>query len=249
MNLSRDIFGEQPKLGVLIDPDFEQSDHFEKLLVLLEKGWADVVLVGGSSSHRDNFESVVTALTKRLPQKVLIFPGNTMQLSSNADALLLPSLISGRNPEYLIGKHVEAASIIYESGIPVFSMGYIMIDGGKLSTTSYITQTLPIPADKIEVAVQTALAGQLLGMKCIYLEAGSGASRPVSPELIAAVKKTINIPLIVGGGIRHDRDITEVVECGADMVILGTILEQDPDILPHLYNSFSQGKKLRRSFQ
>ena len=238
MNMSRDIFGNRAKLGVLLDPDFEATPEFESLLQYLEKGHGDIVLVGGSSSHRDNFSSLIQKLKERLPQQILLFPGNTLQLSSDADGLLLPSLISGRNPDYLIGKHVEAARIIYESGIPVFSMGYIMIEGGRLSTTSYITQTLPIPANKVEVAVQTALAGQLLGMKCIYLEAGSGAEQPISEKMIRAVKVALHIPLIVGGGITHVKDLESVVSAGADMVIIGTLLEKSPESLPEFYNSF-----------
>ena len=240
MNLTRDVFGNHPKLAVLIDPDHEGTESFAQLLPVLKKRMADIVLIGGSSSSRDNMQKVVRKVKEATDLPVLLFPGNIFQLSPEADALLLPSLISGRNPDYLIGKHVEAAGIIYNSGIPVFSMGYILVDGGSNSAAAYITQTTPIPAGQHQLAAQTALAGQLLGMKCIYLESGSGASFSADPDLIRSVRKVLNIPLIVGGGIRDSFQAIAAAEAGADMVVIGTVLEESPHILESIYTSFSR---------
>jgi len=239
MNLSRDIFGDAPKFAILIDPDHEQDPRFEELLEFISQGSLDIVLVGGSTSQDENIDRVIHKLRQATKVPILLFPGNSFQISTEADGLLLPSLISGRNPEYLIGKHVEAANIIYRSGLPVFSLGYILIDGGTVSATSYITQTKPIPAHQSRLAAQTALAGQLLGMKCIYLESGSGAHNRTSSHMIKEVKSVLNIPLIVGGGIRTPEDVAEVVSAGADMVVVGTALEQKPSDLTRLYESFS----------
>lgn len=239
MNLTRDIFGNKPKFAVLIDPDHESDLKFDRLLLSLAQGYVDIILVGGSSSDQLNVDRVIQKIRSATSVPILLFPGNSFQLSKRADGLLLPSLISGRNPDYLIGKHVESASIIHKSGIPVFSMGYILIDGGAQSATSYITQTIPIPSKQINIAAQTALAGQLLGMKCIYLESGSGAAHPAKYDMIEKVKSTINIPLIVGGGIRESKDIFTAVDAGADMVVVGTILEEYPEQIVALYNSFA----------
>ena len=165
---------------------------------------------------------------------MILFPGNNYQLCEEADALLLLSLISGRNPEYLIGQHVVAAPLIKESGIEAIPTGYLLIDGGKISTTSYITQTVPIPADKPDVAVATALAGEQLGLKLIYLEAGSGAANPVSAEMISAVKKNVSLPLIVGGGIRSGAQAEAACQAGADIIVVGNILEKAPELLMEL---------------
>lgn len=239
MNLTKDIFGERPKFAVLIDPDHEDHINFGLLLGFMAKGVADIVLVGGSSSERNNIDSVVQKIKSVTDIPVLLFPGNSMQITDQADGLLLPSLISGRNSEYLIGKHVEAAGVIYESGIPVFPMGYILIDGGYQSAVSYVTQTAPIPANKYELAAQTALAGQLLGLSCIYLESGSGANEPAKREMIKCVRKRVDIPLIVGGGIRTKVDISNAIDAGANMVVLGTILEESPEQITSLYEAFA----------
>ncbi len=238
MNLMRDIFGESPRFAVLIDPDHEKDERLESLLGFLAKDMCDVVLVGGSTTDSNNIDVLINRIKTATNKPVLLFPGNSYQLSPHADGLLLPSLISGRNPDYLIGKHVESANIIYKSGLPVFSMGYILVDGGKSSAASYMTQTMPIPAGQSNLAAQTALAGQLLGMKCIYLESGSGAVQPARTEMIEKVKKTINIPLIVGGGIRTAIDIRKAIDAGADMVVVGTALEEEPDQIDALFTAF-----------
>lgn len=238
MNLMRDIFGESPRFAVLIDPDYEKDERLESLLGFLSKDMCDVVLVGGSTTDSKNIDLLIHRIKAVTDKPVLLFPGNSYQLSSHADGLLLPALISGRNPDYLIGKHVESANIIHKSGLPVFSMGYILVDGGLTSAASYMTQTMPIPSGQPNLAAQTALAGQLLGMKCIYLESGSGAVQPARAEMIEKVKKTINIPLIVGGGIRTATDIRKAIDAGADMVVVGTALEEEPDQISTLFTAF-----------
>ena len=240
MILRKDIFGDQQKFGVLIDPDHEKHEHFEKLLSFLSNGYADVILIGGSTSREDNVGRVLKKVKSVCKQPILLFPGNKFQISNMADGILLPSLISGRNPEYLIGKHVEAASIIAKSEIPVFPMGYILIACGSLSTTSYVTQTLPIPSNQIELIVDTALAGQLLGFKCIYLEAGSGADSTVKPEIIKSVKNNINLPVIVGGGIKNTHDLEVVLKSRPDMVVVGNILETYPELICDFGEVFQQ---------
>lgn len=244
MNLTRDIFGEVPKFCVLIDPDHEGTPKFDALLGHIEHGFVDVLLIGGSTSESLNINRVIKKIKSVTDAPVLLFPGNHFQLSKNADGLLLPSLISGRNADYLIGKHVESASIIHKSGIPVFSMGYILVEGGKSSATSYITQTMPIPQDQELLAAQTALAGQLLGMKCIYIESGSGADYPARKSMITKVKQTINIPLIVGGGISEGQEMIDALEAGADMVVVGTVLERYPDQIVPLYEAFASYVKI-----
>lgn len=222
------------KLAVLIDPD---KVNAEKLAQLVETGIkcrVDYFFVGGSLLMEDNFEQTISYIKKHSDIPCIIFPGNNYQLSKNADALLLLSLISGRNPEFLIGQHVIAAPLIKESGIEVIPTGYMLIDGGRISTTSYITQTVPIPNDKPDIAVATALAGEQLGLKAIYMEAGSGALYPVNPTLIKAVRKNISIPLIVGGGIRSAEQAEAACNAGADVIVVGNILEKQPELLMEL---------------
>ncbi len=220
-----------PKLGVLVDPDHHDDPHLEILLDGLSLGLADVILVGGSTTRVTEVDQLIKRIKSRTSTPVFLFPGHALQISKYADGLLLPSLISGRNPEYLIGKHVASARILKKSNLEIIPMGYILIDGGRVSTTSYVTNTTPIPPHLIPLAADTALAGELLGMQCIYLEAGSGADRPVHTELIREVKDVLSIPLIVGGGITTPEALIDARESGADLVVLGSILERDPDQL------------------
>ncbi|HWB64394.1 MAG TPA: geranylgeranylglyceryl/heptaprenylglyceryl phosphate synthase [Chitinophagales bacterium] len=220
-----------PKLAVLVDPDKQTKQGLVELIKLAENCKADFFFVGGSLLVEGSFEQTITILKSNSKIPVVIFPGNNYQLSKQADAILFLSLISGRNAEYLIGQHVVAAPLIKESGLEVIPTGYMLIDGGRISATSYITQTLPIPADKTELATATALAGQMLGVKLIYLEAGSGAERAVSPRMIKAVKEAVQIPVIVGGGIRSAEQAEEICKAGADVVVVGNALEKEPGLL------------------
>lgn len=219
------------QLAVLIDPDKQDINSLQKLVELATNSRVNFFFVGGSLLLENRFEETVVFLKNNTQIPVVIFPGNNYQVSAKADAILLLSLISGRNPEYLIGQHVVAAPAIKQAGIEVLPTGYMLIDGGRISTTSYITQTVPIPNDKPDIAVATALAGEQLGMKLIYLEAGSGAENTVSASIIKAVKKNVSLPIIVGGGIRSAAQAEEVCQAGADVIVIGNVLEKDPELL------------------
>lgn len=237
--MTQEIFGGSPKLAVLIDPDKGDDPKLDILLDHLSLGLADLILIGGSTTRVIDIDDLIRNVKARCSTPVYLFPGNALQISRYANGLLLPSLISGRNPTYLIGKHVEAARLIKKSGIAVIPMGYILIDGGKMSTTSYVTNTLPIPAHLPDIAADTALAGELLGMQCIYLEAGSGADRPIHAEAIIKVKEQISIPLIVGGGIRTSNQLILARESGADVVVLGSVLEEQPDSILDFHKAWT----------
>ncbi len=220
-----------PKLAVLIDPDKQSQVNLKKLVQLAQDARVDFFFVGGSLLMDDSFEATVTFIKEHSAIPVIIFPGNNYQVSARADALLFLSLISGRNAEYLIGQHVLAAPSIKKTKIETIPTGYLLIDGGNISTTSYITQTVPIPNDKPDIAVATALAGEMLGMKLIYLEAGSGAKKTVSADMIKAIKMNVSVPLIVGGGIRSGEMAEKLCLAGADILVVGNILEKEPDLL------------------
>jgi putative glycerol-1-phosphate prenyltransferase len=219
------------KLAVLVDPDKQNDQSLLQLSDHVNSCKADMIFVGGSLLLDDRFERTIELLKENTSVPVIIFPGNNYQVSAKADAILLLSLISGRNPDYLIGQHVVAAPMLREAGIEVIPTGYMLIDGGRISTTSYITQTVPIPHDKADIAVATAMAGEMLGLKTIYLEAGSGAQRAISKEMVRAVKKSVSIPVIVGGGIRSAEHAEAMAEAGANVIVVGNVLEKQPELL------------------
>ena len=165
---------------------------------------------------------------------IILFPGNPLHIEPSADAILFLSLISGRNPEFLIGQHVIAAPLLKKSGLEILPTGYMLVDSGTQTTVSYISGTMPLPHDKPGVAACTAMAGEMLGLQLMYLDAGSGARRPVSPEMIAAVCSAIELPIIVGGGINSGEKAYQALKAGADMIVVGNGIEQDPDLLPQL---------------
>lgn len=220
--------------ALLIDPDKAAPDHLDRLLANASQHRPDYIFVGGSLLTTDGFSRTVSAIKQRIDVPVVIFPGSLNQIDKKADAFLLISLVSGRNPELLIGEHVKAAPILKSSGLEIWSTAYLIIDGGKPTTASYMSNTAPIPADKPEIAVSTALAAEMLGFKLIYLDAGSGAEFPVSPEIIKAVKKNVNLPLIVGGGINSPEKAKAAADAGANLVVLGNAIEKKPEILSRL---------------
>ena len=169
---------------------------------------------------------VVAQIKKKTTLPIVLFPGNASQVVGNADALLLLSLISGRNAEFLIGQHVNAAVQIAKTNLEVIPTGYILIDGGVATSVQYMSATQPIPANKVDIATATALAGELLGLKMVYLEAGSGARNPVSSEIISSVRDTLHIPIIVGGGLRSVAEVERVWNAGADIAVVGTAIEK-----------------------
>ncbi|MBT1706295.1 geranylgeranylglyceryl/heptaprenylglyceryl phosphate synthase [Chryseosolibacter indicus] len=219
-------------IAVLVDPDkVDDSNKLLHLINLANENCIDFFFVGGSLVTTTNLSEVVSQIKANVSIPVVLFPGNTMQIEPSADALLFLSLISGRNPELLIGQHVMAAPILRNTSLEVIPTGYILINSGKITSVAYISNTMPIPDDKYSLAASTALAGVMLGLKLIYLDAGSGAEKEISAKMIASVRKTINAPLIVGGGINTAQKAIAALEAGADMIVIGNALEKDPDLL------------------
>src|SRR5205809_1421556 len=187
----------------------------------------DYFLVGGSLVISNHLDDVVKHIKDNCSIPVILFPGSPTQLSKYADALLYLSLISGRNPELLIGQHVVSAPTVRQSGLEILSTGYMVIDGGAPTTVSYISNASPVPADKNEIAMCTAMAGEMLGMKLIYMDSGSGAKRPITETMIHLVSKSISVPLVVGGGIVEPEKAYLNCKAGADMIVVGNAIEKD----------------------
>lgn len=224
----------QKQIAVLIDPDKHEPSEFDAIAKRMSVYDIDYFFIGGSLLSKDLLEECLTAFKNVTNIPLIIFPGGIMQVHKKADAILFLSLVSGRNPELLIGKHVESVPYILDAKIEAISTAYLIIEGGRITTAQYISNTLPIPADKPEIASLTAKAGELLGMKQVYLDAGSGALNSVPPKMIKTVKKAIQVPLIVGGGIRSAKEAKEKFDAGADLIVVGTILEEDESILKEL---------------
>lgn len=222
----------QKSLSVLIDPEYYSDENkLSQFLKVLGGNQIDYLFVGGSLIKNPDVNPCIKYLKSRSEIPLVLFPGNGLYLSESADAVLFLSLISGRNPELLIGQHVSVAAALKKSNIEVIPTGYMLIDGGRPTSVSYLSFTNPIPNDKPEIASSTAIAGELLGMKLIYLEAGSGAQIPVPVSMIQQVRKSIDIPLIVGGGINTTEKAINALHAGADMIVVGNKLEQDPDFI------------------
>lgn len=220
-------------LALLLDPDEYDDQSLKQILKEAGNTKTDMILVGGSL-----VSNPVTPFIQRIKENseipVLLFPGNLLQLSDNADGILFLSLISGRNPDLLIGNHVAAAPMIRNSGMEVISTGYILVENGRSTSVEYISNTKPVPSDKPDIAAATAIAGEMLGFKLIYLEAGSGAQYPVNPEMITEVKNKIKIPLVVGGGIRNIEDARSILNAGADIIVVGNAVEKNTSLLKRI---------------
>ena len=226
-NLTNIIFeSSRKKIAVLIDPDKHNDNSLYKLISESEQANIDFFLVGGIILLNP-IDDAIAKIKNQTKVPLILFPGNLMQLSSKADAMLLLSLISGRNPELLIGNQVLAAPIIRNANISTFSTGYMLIGTGKTTSVEYISNTSPIPANKVDIAIATAMAGELLGMKLIYMDGGSGADEPVPLEMIKEVKSNINIPLIIGGGLKTPAHVHSACSSGADIVVVGNVLEKE----------------------
>jgi len=217
--------------GVLIDPDKVNTGILDELISLSVSAKVDYFLVGGSLVISNHLDHCVQHIKKNCNIPVILFPGSPSQVSKYADALLYLSLISGRNPELLIGQHVVSAPFVKQSGLEIMPTGYIVIDGGAPTTVSYISNASPIPADKNEIAMCTAMAGEMLGMKLIYMDAGSGARRPISESMISIVAAHIEVPLIIGGGITNPEKAYHNCKAGADVIIVGNAIEKDPALI------------------
>lgn len=220
------------QLIILIDPDKYNPD----LISIANQCKVSYIFVGGSSLLKNNFEKTIKSIKSLTQIPVIIFPGDETQISKLADGILILSLISGRNAEYLVGKHVKAAAKIKASKLMTIPTGYILVNGNKKSTTQKITKTKPLNTKK-EI-IETAIAGELLGKQVIYLEAGSGANKTLSSSIISDVKKHINIPLIVGGGINSVIKAKNIINCKPDYIVIGNALEESPDLLKDINKLF-----------
>jgi phosphoglycerol geranylgeranyltransferase len=231
----------QKSFAILIDPD-KAGESLDKVIELAVASKADYFFVGGSLVVSDHLHDCILQIKKHTDIPVLLFPGSPSQVSKHADALLYLSLISGRNADLLIGQHVVSAPFVRRSGLEIISTGYMVIDGGAPTTVSYISNAAPIPADKEDIAFCTAMAGEMLGMKLIYMDAGSGARKAISEEMIQAVASRISVPLIVGGGIRDAEKAYRNCKAGADVIVIGNAIEKDPSLIKEMAAAIHSGE-------
>jgi putative glycerol-1-phosphate prenyltransferase len=219
------------KFVVLIDPDKIRLGNMDKVLDFAVEAKVDYFFIGGSLIVNNMLDQCLLAVKERCHIPLILFPGNSLQLSWKADAILFLSLISGRNADLLIGNHVIAAPYLKLSPLEILPTGYMLIDGGAATTVLYMSNTRPIPAHKEDIAVCTAMAGEMLGLRLLYMDAGSGAPTPINEELIESVRGAINIPLIVGGGIRTPEKAEASARAGADVIVVGNSIEKDPNLV------------------
>ncbi len=217
----------QKLLAILIDPDKIDLTMINLLTQKINQSPATHIFIGGSSFDGDHLDEIIEKLKLKTTIPVILFPGNPSQISSKADAILFLNLISGRNPDYLIEHQVNAAPILKKTNLEIISTGYILIESGKQTAVERVSQTKPLSKDNPNYILQTAQAGEMLGNKLIYLEAGSGADLPIPKEIITLVTRNIDIPLIVGGGIRSLSEIEKAHQAGADLVVIGTVFENN----------------------
>jgi phosphoglycerol geranylgeranyltransferase len=243
MSVFEDLLKTKEKFGagywILLDPDKLDHKQICSFLQTTREACVDGILIGGSlllNSDLDNFVGLVKEHSGTLP--VILFPGGVHQITPKADAILFLSLISGRDAQHIIGSQVIAAPLIHRCGLEPISTAYMMIDSGRQTSAQFMTGTLPLPRNKPEIAVAHALAAQYLGFKFIYLEGGSGAEMSVPPEIIKAVSSSVDLPIIVGGGIRTPDEAREKVSAGASFIVTGNVLERSKD--PGLMKSLSK---------
>ncbi|PLW93262.1 MAG: geranylgeranylglyceryl/heptaprenylglyceryl phosphate synthase [Marinilabiliales bacterium] len=233
MQILDQFYRKRKQLAILVDPDKLTREEIEKTAKNAQLAEADYFFVGGSLLINDSLHQSIQIIKDNCSLPVVIFPGNNYQLSSNADAILFLSLISGRNPDMLIGMHVIAAPYIRLSGLESIATGYMLIDSGKPTSVSYMSNSFPIPSDKKDIAACTAMAGEMLGLKMIYMDAGSGAENSIPKEMIQFVKDSIDIPLVVGGGIKTPELLHEKYKAGADIAVIGTHFENNMTSMQH----------------
>jgi putative glycerol-1-phosphate prenyltransferase len=229
MNIYEHIIhrGKQKSFAVLVDPDNYDENKLTQLVINAMECKVDMIFVGGSLLTDDHLDVSVSLIKSLTNIPVILFPGSILQINGKADALLLLSLISGRNADMLIGKHVVAAPYLKSSKLEILPTGYMLIESGPITTAQYVSNTIPIPREKDGIAVCTAMAGEMLGLKLIYMDAGSGAQNPVPASMIRKVRENIGIPLVVGGGIRNAEQASAAVKAGADVVVVGNAIEKD----------------------
>jgi putative glycerol-1-phosphate prenyltransferase len=233
MNLYEYICSPGKKFTLLIDPDKLKIPALIATVLAANEAGVKLIFIGGSLMNV-KIDPYIEIIKKNTDIPVILFPGSLLQLSSKVDAMLLLSLVSGRNSDYLIGNHVIAAQYIKHSNLEVIPTGYILIEGGTVTSVEYISNTKPIPAAKTDLIVSTAIASEMLGHKLIYLEAGSGAINHVPLEAIREVKRNVSLPLIVGGGINTPEKVKQVLSAGADMIVVGNAIEKNAGILHSL---------------
>lgn len=221
----------EKQLAVLVDPDKLSPEQLKETAGRSEEAGVDFLFVGGSLLTSDTLYHCVRILKENSRIPVVLFPGNTYQIARNADAMLFLSLISGRNPDMLIGMHVLAAPYIKLAGLATLPTGYMLIDSGKPTAVTYMSNSFPIPNDKKDIAACTAMAGEMLGLKLIYMDAGSGAEMSIPVEMVSFVKKSIEVPLIIGGGIRSPETLYDILQAGADVAVVGNRFEQHPELI------------------
>ena len=227
-----ELFNKQKKqLAVLIDPDKLSPDELEVTAKIAQEAGADFLFVGGSLMTSDTLFHCIRTLKENSSIPVILFPGNSYQISRNADAILFLSLISGRNPDMLIGMHVLSAPYIKLSGLETIPTGYMLIDSGKPTSVTYMSNSFPIPNDKKDIAACTAMAGEMLGLRTIFMDAGSGALQTIPEDMITFVKGSIEIPLIIGGGIKTPEKAKSVLAAGADIIVVGNLFEENPKLI------------------
>jgi len=225
------------KFAVLIDPDKNTLSSLKKIIALSNKSGVDFFFFGGSLLTSDSLDRFILFLKENSDIPVILFPGNSLQVNCNADGILLLSLISGRNPDMLIGKHVISAPFLKASKLEILPTGYMLVESGRLTTVAYMSNTVPIPANKPEIAVCTAMAGEMLGLRLIYMDAGSGAQHPIPLEMIRQVRNAVEVPLIIGGGITSAEAVKDAAKAGADIIVAGNAFESKPELIPVLSNA------------
>lgn len=216
-------------LAILLDPDKVALDSLENIIPKINQSPATHIFIGGSLVLTNTIDVIIRELKEKTKFPIVLFPGNPSQISIEAHGILFLTLLSGRNPDFLIEHQVKAAPILKKSNLEIISTGYILIESGNQTAVASVSKTIPLPRHNTEIAVATSLAGEFLGNKLIYLEAGSGAELPVPLDTISLVSKNIKIPLIVGGGIKNIQGIKDAYTAGADLVVIGTAFENDPD--------------------
>tara|TARA_B100000287_G_C20544212_1_gene745892 strand:+ start:388 stop:1134 length:747 start_codon:yes stop_codon:yes gene_type:complete len=226
--------------AILIDPDKQNKKSLTTIIKKSKKENVDFFFVGGSLLTNDSLDSCIETLKVNCKIPIVLFPGNAMQVNNKADGILFLSLISGRNAEMLIGKQVISAPILKTSSLEILPTGYMLIDSGKPTTVSYMSNTTPIPATKNDVAACTALAGEMLGLKLIFMDAGSGADNHVTKEMINTVSKTVRCPIIIGGGIKSGSEARKILNAGADMVVVGNAIEENTELIREISESVSE---------
>lgn len=239
------------QLAVLVDPDKTSDQHLRELIRTAVMAQVDYFFIGGSLLMSDRLGVCLEQIERTSTIPRILFPGNALMVHPGADAILLLSLISGRNPDFLIGQHVIAAPSLKKSGLEIMPTSYLLIDGGAPTSVTYMSNTTPIPADKPDIAQCTAMAGEMLGHRLVYMDAGSGARRPISAATIQAVSRNVGVPLIVGGGIRNAEAAHYATRAGADLIVVGTASESDPRVIMEMTEAirFSSVNGERRTME